>query len=162
EVPFVTARPRPKASDGRAKKERLAWEDTRIALGYPPEIASPGRRRAFEIPTGCQRGQAQRPRSTLHRALLPVRVRPRRALSPRPHSRTALCTQPPRPDTERRFRLCPPAAPLRPCAPKSFALFAFVPNERTPGPDCATSSLPHAPASARDFAVHSRLVAVEK
>src|SRR6516225_2037149 len=60
EALFAVARPRPMAPDARVQTERAAWEDTRIAPGCPPGIASPGRWRAFEIPKGRLRAPAQR------------------------------------------------------------------------------------------------------
>ena len=47
--PLQVARRRPTAPRERVRKARAAWEDTRIAPGYPPGIVSPDLRRAFEI-----------------------------------------------------------------------------------------------------------------
>ena len=50
--PFQIARPRPTVTDERVRKARAAWEDTRIAPGYPPGIVSPGLRQVFVIAEG--------------------------------------------------------------------------------------------------------------
>src|SRR5215469_16451526 len=62
EAPFAAARARPPAPDERVRTERAAWEDTRIVREYLQGTASPGRRRAFEIPKGRRTEPAQEPR----------------------------------------------------------------------------------------------------
>src|SRR6266567_4745515 len=144
EPPVGVARPRPAAPDERVRKERAAWEDTRIAQAYPPGTVSPDRRRAFEIPKGPLTAPAQTPRHTPHPGLLPVPVPPGRAPSPQPDSRNGLRTRPAQLHRARLSRACRPAAPTRSRAPTSSAPAAFVRNGRAPEPDCATSSSPRA------------------
>src|SRR5262249_38802343 len=144
EPPFAAVQSRPTARVARARKERAAWEDTRIAQQYPPGTVSPGRRRAFAIPHGPLRGPAPRLPRTPHRGPLQVSAPPERAPSPLPHFQNALHTPPPRLRTLRPSRRSRPAAPTRSRVPTCPAPAPFVRNGRAPEPDGATSCPPRA------------------
>src|SRR5215471_15549462 len=151
EPPFAGARSRPEVRRARARKERTAWEDTRIAQPYPPGIVSRGRRRAVATLKRPLRGPARRLPHIPRRGPLQVSVPPEPAPSPLRCFRNALHTPPPRLGKSPRFRPSRSAVPTRSPAPTWRGPALSAPNGRAPKPDGATSGQPRAPRARERF-----------